>query len=287
MEKKQRTLHTSNNGDEWIFDCTEFAKAVDNKQLAIQEETGDKCSRSQVFRNLAFELTASISIDAQRDQSVRALTDSMKNWYKGTNGPSLDMEEIYKMEKYLGCNLLMPRPKAKENRNVRSKNSMNTSTLHTNMTFDSPVKVRLDVSEAKRNAARKVYGVVCDLIRMQQKMLYNYFTAGFPIMGTVNCVPEGFPIYSDVQNDIRKYGFDLPRDLIDSTMRLVQRIYGWWHTQLEEAELTNGDEYERRFEQWSGGPMDKDDFFGWCDFINEETLESYDLLDEIFDSYIG
>ena len=164
---------------------------------------------------------------------------------------------------------------------------MNTSALHTNMTFDSPVKVRLDVSEAKRNAARKVYGVVCNLIRMQQKMLYNYFTAGFPSLATQKCVPEGFPVYSDVQNEIRKYGFDLPRDLIDDTMRFVQGIYGSWYTNLEEADLTNGDEYQRRFEQWSEGPLDKDDFFGWCDFINEETLESYDLLDEIFDSYIG
>ena len=142
------------------------------------------------------------------------------------------------------------------------------------------------LAEAKRNSARNVYGVVCDLIRVQQKLLNNYWEAGFPFIADA-CVPEDFPVYSDVQNNIRKYGFDLPRDLIEDVMRFVRNIYGSWDIHLEEAAAdVDIDEHKEAFDKWLGRPGGKEDFFQWCMFLDEQTQTNYEILDEIFEDYL-
>ena len=257
------------NGMEYVFNSPEFKCAVDARvddfHRINQRKTGGK---SHVYRELASAITP----------ATHQTFDNVKRWHLGKHGPSC-IEDVRAMEKVLGCNLLLPYPDTRKTNIDWREADMNTAA------FPAQQNVQ-KYEEVRRNSARSVYGIVCDLIRAQQKLLYNYWNAGFPVIADPY-VPDDFPVYSDVQNDIRKYGFDLPRELLEEIMRFVRDIYGSWDIHLEEAAADQGIyEHKERFDRWLGRTGRQEDFFEWCEFLNEYTLNNYDLLDEIFEDYI-
>lgn len=254
------------NGKEYIFNSSAFKTAVDAVIIDYRKENNkERGSKADVYRFLA------AGFSYKSTQTV----ENIKKWHMGRNGPS-NIEDVKAMEKVLGCALLMPRPVNNTLKAERGENDMKESIRQMDVNMD----------ETQRNSARKVYGIVCDLIRAQQKLLNNYWSKGFPVVAD-DCVPDNFPVYSDIQNEIRKCGFDLSRDLIEDIMRFVRGIYGSWDIHLEGAAADlDIDKYKKMFDDWLGRSGGQEDFFEWCEFLNEYTQSNYELLDEIFDAFI-
>jgi hypothetical protein len=279
MAHKQRKLTTlayGENGEELVFNSTLFKETIDEHAKRYNQINSiNRGGKTAIRKMLA---------DAINPGSLQ-VRDNVRKWYNGSNGPSC-IEDVQKLEGVLGCSLLIPRPGMELLKNDRNPNSLTSIDPRENMSSHPVEQTMYVLSEAKHDSARKVYGVVCDLIRAHQKLLNNYWDAGFPLVADP-CVPADFPAYSDVQNDIRKYGVGLPRDLIEKIMLFVRDIYGSWDISLEEAVADlDINEYRKRFDCWLGRVASQDDFCEWCEFLNEHTLDNYEILDEIFDEYM-
>lgn len=90
---------------------------------------------------------------------------------------------------------------------------------------------------------------------------------------------------------IRKTGMDLPKDLRDSSMKLVDRIFGpesddpneFFQTG-EYDEYIRSEDYQEYLKENSSEVRDIDlDKYNYCDYVKESC---YALLDEIFSMYI-
>ena len=150
------------------------------------------------------------------------------------------------------------------------------------------------ISETERNAAREVYTIISDLIRVHQKLMFNYGCAGCPnpIFGhDRSYIPENYPVFADIANEIRKRSLDIPRAVRNEALEMVYDIYGPWDAKREsEGDYPSLEMENEDFRLYSGADVHANnefDFLGWLEFSNEQTESYYDQLDEIFEKYIN
>lgn len=84
------------DGGTAVFDWTAFREAVDK----AKRKRPYKGIAMEVFRSLAKELFPQQAAD---EDAVENMANTIKNWYGGNNGPSLEEKEIHTMEQFLGC----------------------------------------------------------------------------------------------------------------------------------------------------------------------------------------
>lgn len=280
MAKSKRftTLEYSKTGEELIFDQKTFEHVFRKHAVAIDKARNKKIGgQAEIFRHFS-----EFCID-RTNADIDSLIERSKKWLGGHNSPSV-REELRLWEDYFDCSFLMPRP---------LENTSNKGDY-------SPMKYT-EVNLAERAAARELYQLMTDLIRIHQKTMYCFWYADFPVLNNtkwMQYVPDDYPVLPDIQHQIRKLSFDLPQEVRDDALRLAQEIYGWPSIPDEKETgcpypLMDYD-YESFLaflkassateESWnnSGEVM-----YEWFEFSEAQTQEYYDILDEIFSDYMS
>lgn len=262
--KTFRTLYTDEKGNEYIFDAKKFKRCMDKKVHEIIK--CKMCTTTSSARGKARKDLATF-LGCYPDE---AALGKIKNWESGNNGPS-DPQDVKKMEEYFGTELLTIKHTKKE-----------TTTE------------AIEISENERNAAREVYTIICDLIRVHQKLMFNYACADCPdsfLSQDHSYIPENYPVYADIANEIRKRSLDIPRAVRDEALEMVYDIYGPWDAEREnEGDYPSLDGENEDFRLYSGADVHANNqlnFLGWLEFSYEQTEGYYEQLDEIFEKYIN
>lgn len=274
--KHFKTLAYSDSGDELIFDRVGFKEVFDGKAKEINKSNGKQCGGQKILlEEIAKYLYPNCNVN------IESNAKSIKNWLYGNNGPSA-LEDVRKMEAFFECELLMPRP-INNASNKGDLSSMNNC----------------EVTVAERSAARELYQLMTDLIRVHQKAMYCFWYADFPVHNNTKWaqyVPNDYPVLPDIQYQIRKISFDLPQEVRDDTLRLAEELYCYPSFPEEKDEgvpypfmdceyddfiifLRKKSKDELKWEN-SGEVMDE-----WFEFSNEQTENFYNTLDEIFYAY--
>ena len=265
--KSYHTLYINEIGEEVIFDGEAFKECFDNEEAEInrnrfQKRGGQSC----LLKILAKELYP--------DQSPTESAKTIKQWVYGNNGPSC-LEDIVKLEAhYNRCFRTVRIPKYLKNKEK-----------------DADTKVINEISAAEQSAARELYHIMADLIRIHQKLMFNYWHAGmpsFPAAASHPYIPDNYPFFADIYHTIIKIGFDLPIEVRNDTIRLAKDIYG----PINDAADAWGDEvypeigYDLElYEDYWGHPARDEDHVAWFAFINEQAKSYYNILDLIFQAY--
>ena len=254
-----RTLKISEAGNRIIFDAEEFKKSMTNKMKEGQYETKVALNR---------ELAKHICPNDPEPYEKR-----IKNWVYKNNAPN-DIEDVKAMENFLGTTLL------KEEVTPQAIAELQGST-----DADGECIVKKCSCEQEREAARTVYELTADLIRMHKKLLISYSHANPSILAGDHCeLPAEYPVYSDLCNQIRKHGFDLPREVLTNVLYLLEVIYGA-NVQLERVD----DYYDmgsaiEEYEHYAG-ECDPGMIY-WYDFASDMEEKYYQQLDDIFEQYL-
>lgn len=141
---------------------------------------------------------------------------TIEGWIKGNSGPS-GIDLVNKLEAFFNVpsgSFLTPQTKSMQ------KNTLEGKTMH-------------EIKDHERDIARKLYTEMCDMIDGLEYYSNEFIQAtagrmgntpqGFKYLGT-----EAFPfLYRDhlIQN-VRKAGFDLPKQLRDQLMTFILEAFG-------------------------------------------------------------
>lgn len=265
--KDLHTLYINEQGEEVIFDCASFKECFDEKVAQINLERVRKSGGQSCLLNM-------LARELYPGQPPSNTAKTIRNWVFGNNGPSC-VEDVMKLEEHFNRNLRTVRiPKIQKNK------EKDADTMSTN-----------EISTAEKCAARELYHIMADLIRIHQKLMYNYWHAGMPqlpIAASHPYIPDNYPIFADIYLTIVKVGFDLPIEVRNDTIRLAKEIYG----PINDATDAWGDEmypeidYDLElYEDYWGTPACDEDHISWFTFINEQAKNYYDTLDTIFQPY--
>lgn len=272
--KETRTLAYNNTGQELVFDSVTFKNSFDAKEKKINQSKG-KSRGGQAL--LLKELAKCVYPEREPEESIF----SIKNWLYGRNGPSC-LEDVQKLESFFGCSFLIPRPRP------------NTTDIGE---LSSMYENKDDLAE--RNAARELYQLMTDLIRAHQKAMYYFWCADFPVANETKWIqyaPKDYPVLPDIQHQIWRISFDLPQEVRDDTLRLLEDIYSYPSIPEEKNDgiyyPSMDYDYDdfRAFLRKNGNADliigDSGDVMSeWFEFSNSQTEDFYNTLDEIFDAY--
>ena len=147
-----------------------------------------------------------------------------------------------------------------------------------------------EIKSAERESAKELYIAFLETIDATFPSFRTFVTK---IMCHENyCFIDGMADRRyDIILKIRKTGMDLPKDLRDSAMKLVDRIFGpesedpdaFFETN-EYNECISSEEYQDYLkENWSEVRDTDVDKYNYCDYVKESC---YAFLDEIFSMYI-
>lgn len=224
------------------------------------------------FNHIKFKnLVNSISMHGEKGKLRRTIAErtfksesTVKDWIKGKSGPN-DLDTIYTLEKMFNKPKGYLLQKEKEGEKTMAK----------------------EIPEYERNAARELYGEMCELIKsaeyVDEVLLDLTSDTRYAIKGDIE--------YSAVRSDnerrrvnlivkIRKAGFDIPNDIRDRLISMVDKIFGPWN--IDDGEMYFNSEEYMDYLKTNGIKDDETARYFYSGIFVDEL---YEELDDIFARY--
>ncbi len=243
---RKRSVITIDGIDYW-FSIKAFQKYF-NDAKRIRQKTGDKDSLIKVVA-----------------EKVGVTESAVKGWKAGKHGANLEEDDIKKLaELFYLTNykkLLEPVEKdVKKGENVKMANRI--------------------ITDNERNAARSLYGEMCDMIKMciYERPVFDYPEKVEYREPRFRNPEEARYYYHDT---IRKTALDLPKSVREDLAVLVDRAFGEVDTDYNQMYL-NSDEYREYLKKHGNSDNDDTRCLFSVGFIDQMRSE----LDRIFDAYI-
>lgn len=244
MEKNGSRIFRGEDGIEYKFNHEKFRE----KYNMLQSSRGNKKNMLELL-----------------SKRTNRSEEAVKNWIKKTNGPS-DLETVYIIEDAF---------------NVERGTFLTPLYSDTN-----PVKENkmLEIPTYERDIARNIYMEMCDMIHSAE-----YMDDELSALLCGRNVDFGTAKEMRTDNEykreqwilkVRKAGFDIPTDLRDKLLNLVNKTFGPWD--VEEGNMYFGDEEYRKYLQKNSLTDTTEARYLYSDLF---IAGLYQELDDIFKEY--
>lgn len=266
--KEPKKHYKDENGTEYLYKrniaivcanakCTSRKKSVQSINLFQSDKTTYE-SKTKLMEAFA--------------EIYHVSSETVKKWLSPTGGSNpRSIHEIHDLEEFLeqpfGSFLTCV------NNNMERNNEMN-----------------YEIKSAEKESAKELYAALLETIDATFPSFRTFVTK---IMGHESyCFIDSIAERRyEIMLKIRKTGMDLPKDLRDSAMKLVDRIFGpesddpdGFFQTGEYDEYISSEDYQEYLKENSSEVRDNDlDKYNYCEYVKESC---YALLDEIFSMYI-
>lgn len=278
MKSKQfSTLHTDENGIEYIFNQDSFSTAI----LKYTEE-------KKVSRNKAYD---------ELSQKLNVSSDAVKKWHQGCNGPST-LDLVRSLEEFFDCDLLKPRYNSDPQVNKRSVHTMNMDKNCYNIKPESFLESSQKIFEI--DAAKEAYSILSDLICSERELLLcfwhevsengpNILVSG-EFKQSSKHFPVHYPTFGKVYRELSKLRFSLPHNIHNDAMRLARLVYGHWSAEGDTLAAEGFIDMHAIIDDYNSSEYSKkgwgEDFFEWCDYVNDSIDDYTSYLNSVFQKYL-
>lgn len=270
VSKTFRTLHDS-NGKRYRFDYDAFKHAFDRKLDELRCNESKKISNNNLYRRIGAYICSMLEIN--NTVSRNSYCEKIKNWHTRKNGPS-DIKEVKLMEEFFDCTLLQECP--------IEDNTMTT------------------VPNVESNAGRQAYNLISDLIFSRRELLLGFWhevsqegpmvLVSGEFKKTSTYFPANYPIFNEVYSHLSKLKIALPSEVHAEAIHLAKRVYGHWSGQLETLNYEGFIDMHSAIDEFFLSPFSTnckwdDCYLEWVIFVNAQTEEYIDKLNQIFQNY--
>lgn len=199
-------------------------------------------------------------VEAEIATTISVAPDTVEGWYKGNAGPStIDMVHALEMSLNLQANTLLKKTTGQEETTV------------------------CKTPDYERNAARELYGLLCDLVddlEFRSEVLITGVEGKAQGFRLLEKEPQPWLCCDELIKTIRKIGFDLPKETRDALMVFV---YETFEVGDRNGELYFESDWYKAFLKKEGV---QDTERSRKKFSNFYIEDRYETLDAIFVDYL-